>query len=131
MLRLGFPAVGVVDLERAVRFWTSALDLTDSPEWANERWRTLVDPSGARIIGLMVSESPVERRPRIHLDLVVDTTAEQEAEVARLIELGATKIDWDDYPPDPDFVVLADPDGNPFCVVDLSRAPSGSAGAPG
>jgi catechol 2,3-dioxygenase-like lactoylglutathione lyase family enzyme len=28
------------------------------------------------------------------------------------------------YPAEPDFVVLADPDGNVFCVVDLSRAPS-------
>ena len=27
--------------------------------------------------------------------------------------------------PEPDFVVLTDPDGNVFCVVDLSRAPSG------
>jgi hypothetical protein len=27
-------------------------------------------------------------------------------------------------PPEPDFVVLADPDGNVFCVVDLSRPPS-------
>ncbi|MGC7094068.1 VOC family protein [Amycolatopsis lurida] len=130
MLRLGFPTVGVVDLERAVRFWTSALGLAESPEWANERWRTLVDSGGSRVIGLMRSESPVERRPRLHLDLVVDTSAEQEAEVARLIGLGATRLDWDDYPSKPDFVVLADPDGNPFCVVDLSRAPSGSAGAP-
>ncbi|AXB47726.1 VOC family protein [Amycolatopsis albispora] len=125
MLRLGFPTVGVADLERAVRFWTSALDLVDSPEWASDHWRTLEHADGSgRALGLMLSESPAERRPRVHLDLVVDTTAEQEAEVARLVELGAEKIDWDDYPPNPDFVVLADPDGNPFCVVDLSRAPS-------
>ncbi|MEO3830006.1 VOC family protein [Actinomadura sp. B10D3] len=44
----------------------------------------------------------------------------------QFIDLGATRVDWDLYPPDPDFVVLADPDGNVFCVVDLSRAPSGS-----
>jgi hypothetical protein len=35
-------------------------------------------------------------------------------------------VEWDLYPPNPDFVVLADPDGNLFCVVDLGRAPSGS-----
>ena len=30
-----------------------------------------------------------------------------------------TRMDWDMYPPDPDFVVLADPDGNAFCVVNV------------
>lgn len=73
----------------------------------------------------MRSESPASARPRIHLDLLVDTTAEQTAEVERLVALGADRIAWD-YPPAPDFVVLTDPDANAFCVVDLSRAPSGS-----
>jgi hypothetical protein len=30
-------------------------------------------------------------------------------------------FDWDSYPDDPDFVVVADPDGNRFCIVDLSH----------
>jgi hypothetical protein len=55
----------------------------------------------------------------------VDTTAEQEAEVERLVGLGASKLDWELYPPEPDFIVLSDPDGNAFCIVDLSQAPSG------
>lgn len=67
----------------------------------------------------------MEVHPRIHLDLFVDTTAEQEAEVERLVGLGASKLDWGLYPPEPDFIVLGDPDGNPFCIVDLSQAPSG------
>jgi len=46
-------------------------------------------------------------------------------EVRRLVGLGARTVDWDLYPPEPDFVVLAGPDGNIFCVVDLSHAPSG------
>jgi hypothetical protein len=73
----------------------------------------------------MHSESPAQSHPRIHLDLFVDTTAEQEGEVERLVALGAEKVDRDLYPPKPDFVVLADPDGNIFCVVDLRQAPSG------
>ena len=60
---------------------------------------------------------------RIHLDLLVDTTSEQESEIARLIGLGARQVDWDTYPSDPDFVVLADPDDNVFCL--LSRPPDG------
>ena len=35
--------------------------------------------------------------------------------------LGAERVDWDLYPANPDFVVLADPDDNRFCVVDLSH----------
>ncbi|GLY90251.1 VOC family protein [Actinoallomurus iriomotensis] len=128
MLRLGFPVIGVTDLPRAVAFWTSALDLVPTSEWESETWRTLEHADGSgRALGLMRSESPAQAHPRIHLDLLVDTTAEQETEVERLIELGADRLAWDLYPPNADFVVLADPDGNAFCVVDLSRAPSGTA----
>ncbi len=120
--------VGVTDIPRAVAFWTSALDLVSAPEWESPTWRTLAHADGSgQALGLMYSESPAEPRPRLHLDLLVDTTAEQEAEVERLVGLGASRVDWELYPPKPDFVVLADPDGNLFCVVDLSRAPSGSS----
>ncbi len=40
-----------------------------------------------------------------------------EAEVDRLLGLGATRVDWR-YPAGADYVVLADPDGNTFCVVE-------------
>ena len=125
MLRLGFPVIGVTDLARATAFWSAALSLTATEEWASPTWQTLTGAGGERVLALMVSGSPAEPRPRLHLDLFVDTPGEQDAEVRRLVELGASGTDWDDYPPEPDFVVLADPDGNVFCVVDLSRAPSG------
>jgi len=127
VLRLGFAVIGVVDMPRAVAFWTAALDLVVSEEWYSDNWATLYHPDGSgRALGLQRSDSPVEAHPRIHLDLFVDTTAEQEAEVERLVGLGASKLDWELYPREPDFIVLGDPDGNPFCVVDLSQAPSGN-----
>jgi hypothetical protein len=43
--------------------------------------------------------------------------ADQAAEVERLVSLGAERVDWDLYPEDPDFVVLADTEGNRFCVI--------------
>ncbi len=59
----------------------------------------------------------------MHLDLY---TSEQARHVQRLVDLGAARVeDWP-YPPDPDFVVLQDPDGNEFCVIDspdLGEAP--------
>jgi hypothetical protein len=39
----------------------------------------------------------------------------------RLVSLGANRVDWDRFPDDPDFVVLADPEGNRFCIVDLAH----------
>jgi Glyoxalase-like domain len=38
-------------------------------------------------------------------------------EIERLLGLGARRVDWR-YPPGADYVVLADPDGNTFCVVE-------------
>jgi hypothetical protein len=67
----------------------------------------------------MLSETPVQDHPRIHLDLYAE---DQAAEVERLVSLGARRVDWDLYPDDPDFIVLEDPDGNRFCVIDRSGA---------
>ncbi|WP_329204754.1 VOC family protein [Streptomyces sp. NBC_00683] len=126
MLRLGIPVIGVTDIPRAVAFWSAALNLVESQEAKSETWRTLNHADGSgRALGLQRSTSPSEPRPRLHLDLFTDTAEEQRAEVRRLTDLGAGVIDWELYPADPDFVVLADPDGNIFCVVDLSRASSG------
>lgn len=130
MLRLGIPVIGVTDLPRAVTFWTTALDLVSAHERESETWRTLNHADGSgRALGLLLSASPAEPRPRLHLDLFTDTVEEQHREVQRLLGLGARTVDWDHYPPEPDFVVLADPDGNIFCVVDLSRAPGGGNGS--
>jgi ABC-type uncharacterized transport system involved in gliding motility auxiliary subunit len=56
----------------------------------------------------------------MHLDLWASGRAEQLAEVERLISLGARRVEWE-YPEDADFVVLADPDGNLFCVIDAGH----------
>jgi glyoxalase superfamily protein len=81
--------------------------------------------AGAQL-SLGLSETPVQEHPRIHLDLYAldlyaGDAADQAAEVERLVSLGAQRVDWDLYPDDADFVVLADPDGNRFCVVDTGR----------
>jgi hypothetical protein len=56
------------------------------------------------------------------LDLHVPDASAQAVEAARLVSLGARSVDWDSYPDDPDFVVLADPEGNIFCIVDLGHS---------
>ena len=107
-------------MARAVAFWCAALNLAATGRHQSSEWTTLVYANGSgRALSLQRSESAVEAHPRVHLDLFVDDAAEQTAAVERLVGLGATRLDWDMYPPDPDFVVLADPDGNAFCVVNL------------
>ncbi|OLF06846.1 glyoxalase [Actinophytocola xinjiangensis] len=115
MLTVGSVVLGVSDLPRAQRFWTQALDYvprdTPEPDWVVLRPRTGAGPN----ISLGTSETPVQPRPRVHLDLYTTTP---EAEIDRLLGLGATQVNWPDYPPDADFTVLADPEGNRFCVID-------------
>ncbi|WP_448627864.1 VOC family protein [Geodermatophilus sp. URMC 64] len=120
MLTVGVVAVGVEDVERAAAFWTRALGYVVRRDGFGG-WATVLEPPdgapGPRI-ALQRSETPPQERPRLHLDLHVPSAAEQAAEVERLVALGAVRVDWRDYPEDPDFVVLADPEGNRFCVVD-------------
>ena len=120
MLRFGVVVLGVADRERAAEFWEEALNYSRrSDEFGG--WAVVLEPTngdGARI-ALQQSETAAPADPRIHIDLHVDNLAEQRQAVQRLRAIGAQQVDWDSYPPDPDFVVLSDPEGNLFCVVNL------------
>jgi hypothetical protein len=66
-------------------------------------------------VSLQLTDETPNQPVRVHLDLYTD---EQDRQVRRLVGLGATRVeDWP-YPEDPDFVVLRDPDGNEFCIID-------------
>ncbi|MET0436964.1 MAG: VOC family protein [Devosia sp.] len=114
MLRVGSIVWGVENVPRAVQFWCSALNY--KPREAPEGdWAVLVPTSGEGVqVAIDKADEPATgKRPRHHLDLYAD---DQEKEINRLLELGATRVGRD-YPPHADFVVLADPDGNRFCVI--------------
>ncbi|WP_330451983.1 MULTISPECIES: VOC family protein [unclassified Streptomyces] len=117
-MRIGTVVMGASDVARAAAFWKAALGYVER-EPATEDWVVLV-PAQEPGVGLSLgrSDSPVQEVPRVHLDLY---TEEQDAEVARLLALGAAEVDWELYPDDPDFVVLADPEGNRFCVIDTTH----------
>jgi catechol 2,3-dioxygenase-like lactoylglutathione lyase family enzyme len=122
MLHIGVVALGVSDKERAAGFWCEALTYERREDGFGGWSMVLVPPNGEGTkLALQQSETAPQDHPRVHLDLHVASAVEQTAEVDRLISLGAVRVDWDRYPDDPDFVVLADPDGNRFCVVDLSH----------
>ena len=117
MLRVGSIVIRVDDLRRQTEFWTAALDYV--PREENDDDFVLLRPRDG--IGPNLSldrvRSKLQVPPRIHLDLYA---VDQAAEVEHLIALGATEVHWDKRPPDADYVILADPEGNRFCVVDAS-----------
>jgi predicted enzyme related to lactoylglutathione lyase len=118
MLRVGSIVLRVDDLQRQTAFWSAALDYVPRDDAASVdfvlmRPRDGVGPN----LSLDRVRSEVHIPPRIHLDLYAE---DQPAEVKRLIGLGATEVHWDKRPPDADYVILADPEGNRFCVVDAS-----------
>ncbi len=122
MLRLGTVVLGADDVDRAAAFWSNVFgyEVVAFPG-ATDEFTILVPPDGVGTrIAVHRSVSPVQERPRVHLDLVVDSPAEQRSEIERLVALGATRVAWS-YPSDPDFVVLADTEGNRFCIVDASH----------
>jgi predicted enzyme related to lactoylglutathione lyase len=123
MLSIGTLVMGVGDLHRAVEFWSQALNYVPKREIHADDDFTILCPAagpGAHL-ALDVSETPVQGYPRVHLDLYAGDATDQAKEIERLLSLGATVVDWDRYPADPDFVVLADTEGNRFCVIDTSH----------
>ena len=110
MLEIGSIVWGVKDIDRAVKFWSSALNYKLKYP-ASDDWAILIPKEGnGTQLSLSLVTSPKARRH--HMDLFTD---HQKEEVERLLLLGATRKQWN-YEPDADYVVLEDPDGNPFCV---------------
>ena len=123
MLHVGVIVLGAADQRRAAEFWQAALGY-ELREDGFGGWAMVLSPPGGAAgvrIALQRSETPLQDKPRLHLDLHVASSAEQAAEAERLVSLGAQRVDWDSFPDDPDFVVLADPEGNRFCIVDLGH----------
>jgi uncharacterized protein YdhG (YjbR/CyaY superfamily) len=114
MIRIGSIVLRVDDLPRQRAFWTAALDYVpregDSDDFALLRPRTGPGPN----LSLDRVHSTVHVPPRIHLDLYAQ---DQAREVERLKALGAAEVHWSRRPPDADYVILADPEGNRFCVI--------------
>jgi predicted enzyme related to lactoylglutathione lyase len=115
-LHLATVVVNVQDMRRAVGFWEAALGYQRREATWDPEFMMLVDPERRRLpVSLQITDSEPQEPVRVHLDLYTD---EQERHVQRLVQLGATVVDEWPYPEDADFVVLRDPDGNEFCVID-------------
>lgn len=120
----------VIDCEHPgtlARFWAAALDDYDVAPYDDaelERLRstgiddpiddpTVLVEASASIPRLWFQKVPEPKRVknRVHLDL---RAVDVDAEIARLTSLGATVPD---HQPNPELVVLLDPEGNEFCLL--------------
>ncbi|MGD6747477.1 VOC family protein [Streptomyces sp. BH106] len=110
------------DLPALARFWAGAL-----------RWRILSEREREVVIGpdenaqVGICFMPVTDRKavknRLHLDLTC-TAEDRDAEIERLVGLGARSADVGQRG-DASWSVLADPEGNEFCVVRPKRTLTG------
>ncbi len=112
-MKIGSIVVHCHAFDRMVSFWQGALGYVPR-EPARGGWVVLRDPSGrGPNMSFQAREQRRKSRSWLHLDLYTDN---RDAEVERLVSLGASRYPWR-YRPQADFVVLQDPDGNLFCVV--------------
>ena len=112
-VRLSAVALDVQDHARMTAFWAAVLEA--EPFDVEDGFASLPLGGGVTLDLLGVPE-PKSVKDRLHLDLVAAPGSRQEQEVARLIELGAVRADVGQGE-DVTWVVLADPEGNEFCVL--------------
>ncbi|WP_436798980.1 VOC family protein [Micromonospora fulviviridis] len=100
---------------RLARFWSGVLGraVADDPYGAVA---LLPDDDAGFRIRFLPTRSEKVGQNRSHFDLTSTSLEDQQQTVARALELGARHIDIGQRP-DEDHVVLADPDGNEFCVI--------------
>lgn len=110
--RLHHIVVDSADPGRLARFWARVLDYDILFEDEEE---VIIGHSGDTWPGLCFLPVPEEKagKNRLHLDLAPD---DRDAEVARILALGAHRADVGQGP-EVSWVVLADPEGNEFCVL--------------
>jgi predicted enzyme related to lactoylglutathione lyase len=95
-------------------FWSAALGWP--LVWDQDEETAIRSPDGnCPFITWGPPVTPKTRKNRLHLDIAPPERADQAAEVDRLIALGATRVDIGQV--DVGWVVMADPDGNEFCVL--------------
>ena len=116
-IRIQCVCVDCTDPRRLADFWQAVLDWRQT--FADDDEVALEPPAGSHEDGVAADllflrvPDPKSVKNRLHLDL---RPTDQAAEVDRLIALGATRVDVGQSP-GVSWVVLADPEGNEFCVL--------------
>ena len=109
----------VDDLERMARFWAGVLgyEVRDRDSGVT-LWPASDAEQGAPVMWLQPHATPKTTKNRNHPDLVA-TSGSAAAEVERVLALGGTRVDVGQTGKE-SFTVLADPEGNEFCILDAA-----------
>lgn len=100
------------DPDRLADWWAQAVDGTVNA-LAPGQFVLVLRPKGPRL-GFQKVDEPTPGKNRVHVDF---SAADLEEDVDRLVSLGATETGRHEFGDDYRWVVLADPDGNAFCVA--------------
>jgi predicted enzyme related to lactoylglutathione lyase len=111
--RITVLAIDCADPEGLAAFWTQVLGWQVTKR-ADDMVSIGLD-GGLLGVDLVAVPEPKQLKNRLHLD-VSPTDRDQDAELERLLALGATKVDVG-QPADASWHVLADPEGNEFCLL--------------
>ena len=113
-LALHHIVIDARDLPGLARFWSQALGWPVLSERPRE---IVIGPDVNAPVGIcfMPGPDPKVGKNRVHLDLTASAD-ERDAEIERLIALGAQRVDIGQTGRE-SWTVLADPEGNEFCVV--------------
>lgn len=113
-LKWTWLVVDCADPAPVADFWAGVFEVRAEPNQDGE-W-IVVSPDGSvKLLFIPVPEAKTVKN-RLHLDLTPSTPELQQAEVERLLALGATRADVGQTGEE-SWVVLADPAGNEFCVL--------------
>jgi predicted enzyme related to lactoylglutathione lyase len=100
-------------------FWAKVLGYAEDPDDPNEPGHEecmIFSPDGrTRVLFIEVPDTK-QVKNRMHFDLV-PAEGTRDAEAARLVSIGATVVDDLRRPDGSGWVVLADPEGNEFCIL--------------
>ncbi|MEU4781589.1 VOC family protein [Micromonospora sp. NPDC023633] len=108
-------------------FWAQVFDCPRQPDdFPGDSEAMLLPPGGPEVLFVAVPEGK-EVKNRLHLDLEpADRTRDEE--VARLVGIGATQVADQRRADGSGWVVLADPEGNEFCVLRSAAERAATAG---
>jgi hypothetical protein len=125
--------VDCTDPQAQARWWARALDWvvvhdTEEEAVAIPRYAAEEHEEGAvtdldtwmrrgqGLVFVLVPEGKTVKN-RLHIDLAPHTSQDRDAEIQRLLDLGARRIDVGQDEQQVSWTVLADPEGNEFCVL--------------
>jgi hypothetical protein len=129
---ISHTTVDCADAAGLSRWWQAVLDYAEDPEDPNEPGDEecmIFSRDGKHRVLFVEVPEPKRGKNRIHFDLrPVD--GPRDAELARLLERGATTVDDRRNADGTGWVVLADPEGNEFCILrsEAETAPSPGTG---